>query len=200
MAHQTSCDATAQHGSQSAVDYRSDAELVSRVLSGDVDTYGVLVRRYQNSFFRFATRMLGSRDDADDALQSAFVRAFRSLKQCREPNRFGAWLYQIVVNECRTLGARRTRREQRLVRGSDELEQVLIDLPGSGSTHAEEIQRALDQLPVEQREAFVLKHVEELSYEEMTRVIGASESALKMRVKRACGRLRELLEEAGRVS
>ncbi|NUQ19948.1 MAG: hypothetical protein HOQ09_03210 [Gemmatimonadaceae bacterium] len=53
----------------------------------------------------------------------------------------------------------------------------------------------MDQLPVEQREAFLLKHVEEVSYEEMAEITGAGVSALKMRVKRACARLRELLEE-----
>jgi len=95
------------------VQQRADAELVAAVLNGDVDVYAVLVRRYQDAYVRFATRMLGSGDDADDALQSAFVRAFRKLCECRDPARFGAWLYQIVVNECRTFAARRDRRERR---------------------------------------------------------------------------------------
>jgi len=198
--YQAACDPASPTGSQLVVDYRSDAELVGRVLAGEVDLYSVLVRRYQDSFFRFATRMLGSRDDADDALQSAFLRAYRSLEKCREPARFGAWLYQIVVNECRTLGARHARRERRMVRGSDELEQAFIELPESAPADLEEIQRALQQLPADQREAFVLKYVEELSYEEMSALVRASESALKMRVKRACDRLRELLPEPGRVS
>ena len=87
-----------------------------------------------------------------------------------------------------------------MVRGSDELEQAFIELPESAPADLEEIQRALQQLPADQREAFVLKYVEELSYEEMSALVRASESALKMRVKRACDRLRELLPEPGRVS
>jgi len=98
------------------VEDRADAALVAATLNGDLNSYGVLVRRYQDTYFRFAVRMLGDREDADDALQSAFVRAFRALRDCREPARFGAWLYQIVINECRTFAARRARREARVVR------------------------------------------------------------------------------------
>ena len=86
-----------------------DAELVAKVRAGDTNAYGVLVRRYQDTYMRFAVRMLGSGDDADDALQSAFLRAYRKIAECRDPARFGAWLYQIVVNECRTLAFRRDR-------------------------------------------------------------------------------------------
>lgn len=192
-------DSPAQSGSPSQVDHRSDADLVALVLAGKSDSFTVLVRRYQDNYVRFATRMLGNRDDADDALQSAFVRAFRSLGKCSDPSRFGAWLYQIVLNECRTLSARRTRRERRMVRGEQELEQLAVAPKEAPSAEIEEIQHALDQLAPEQREAFLLKFVEELSYEEMSRLVGASESALKMRVMRACGRLRVIMEAAGRV-
>lgn len=168
------------------------------MLAGKSDTFAILVRRYQDAYVRYATRMLGNRDDADDALQSAFVRAFRSLGKCNDPSRFGAWLYSIVVNECRTLSARRTRRERRLVRGGEELEQLASPTAESSSADTADVQHALDQLAPEQREAFLLKYVEGQSYEEMSRLVGASESALKMRVMRACGRLRVILEAAGR--
>jgi len=178
------------------VEDRADAALVAATLNGDLNSYGVLVRRYQDTYFRFAVRMLGDREDADDALQSAFVRAFRALRDCREPARFGAWLYQIVINECRTLGSRRARRERRIVPAEGELERRGVEHPEGASADMQEIQHALDQLDADQREAFVLKHVEELSYEEMADLTGAGVSALKMRVKRACDRLRELLEES----
>ena len=176
------------------MDNRADAELVAAVLAGEVDAYAILVRRHQDAYFRFAVRMLGSRDDADDALQSAFVRAFRKLRECRDPSRFRSWLHQIVVNECRTLAVRRDRRERRLVRDAGEMEAMGSGQDAAPSGEVEEIQRALDRLDPEQREAFVLKHVEELSYEEMSQLTGVGVSALKMRVKRACDRLRQLLE------
>lgn len=174
-----------------------DAVLVAAVLAGDVEAFAMLVRRYRDAYTRFAVRMLGDREDADDALQSAFVRAYRKLGECEDPARFGAWLYRIVINECRTLATRRARRELRLVREDDALERALdTGHAPEDSGWREEIQRALDRLDAEQREAFVLKHVEELSYEEMAELTGVGISALKMRVLRARERLRELLEGA----
>jgi RNA polymerase sigma-70 factor, ECF subfamily len=183
-----------------SVHYVSDSDLIARVLGGEVDAYGPLVRRYQDAYFRFALRMLGNRDDADDALQSAFVRAYRKLRECRDPARFGAWLYQIVINECRTLAVRRDRRERRLVRDDGHLEGLSDAEVFDNRVGAEEIQRALSALPAEQREAFVLKYVEELGYGEMSDLTGAGVSALKMRVKRACEGLRELLGQSRSLS
>jgi len=134
--------------------------------------------------------------DADDALQSAFMRAFRGLRGCKDPEHFGGWLYQIVVNECRTFASRQRRREQKFPTSSAAIEaavapgseaEVVVDVGGH-------IERALSSLPTDQREAFLLKHVEELTYEEMAELTGVTVSALKMRVKRACDTLRGLLE------
>lgn len=172
---------------------RPDADIVDAVLAGDANAFGELFDRYRDDYTRFAVRMLGSREDADEALQSAFLRAYRALARC-ERERFGAWLYRIVINECRTMATRRERRERRLVRDEAALEGAVSVDPMGDAGLREEIQRALDRLPAEQREAFVLKHVEELSYEEIAALTGVGLSALKMRVKRACERLRELLE------
>jgi RNA polymerase sigma-70 factor, ECF subfamily len=136
--------------------------------------------------------MVGSHDDAEDVLQSAWMRAFRNIESC-DPQRFGAWLYQIVANECRTFVTRRARRENRFTTDEATL-QILAAPAAPDALLYDEILRALELLPVEQREAFVLKHVEQLEYDEMTEITGAGVSALKMRVKRATARLRELLE------
>ena len=179
----------------------TDAALVARVVDGDVDAYATLVARYRDRLARFALRMLGDPYDAEEALQDAFVRAYRSLARCENPERFDAWLFSILVNRCRTAGARATRRERTFVR--DEMVLHAAAQPAGHGLHdaergawREEIDRALAQLDAGQREAFLLKHVEELSYEEMAVLTGVGVSALKMRVKRACDRLRELLREA----
>jgi RNA polymerase sigma-70 factor, ECF subfamily len=172
----------------------SDGELVRAVNRGDSEAFAYLVHRYRNTYTRFAVRMLGNREDAEDVLQLAFVRAFRALHRCQEPERFAAWLYQIVVNECRTYLSRRTRRERTFLSVAAAPEPA-TEHPWSALGEREEILQAVAQLSPEQREAFLLKHVEELSYEEMHEITGAGESALKMRVKRACERLRELLEQ-----
>ncbi len=94
----------------------SDAELVRRVLGGNTGAYGALVGRYRDRLGRYAVHMLGNREDAEEALQDAFVRGYRSLARCDDPERFGAWLYGILVNRCRTTGARAARRARLFVR------------------------------------------------------------------------------------
>src|SRR6266699_4160950 len=94
----------------------SDAELVRRVRSGDTGAYAALVARYRDRLGRYAMHMLGDREDAEEALQDAFVRGYRSLARCYDPERFGAWLYGILVNRCRTTGARAARRGRVFVR------------------------------------------------------------------------------------
>jgi RNA polymerase sigma-70 factor (ECF subfamily) len=135
--------------------------------------------------------MLGNRDDAEDALQATFLRAYRALGKYQERDKFSAWLYRILVNQCRSIAARRAHRDRVFVRE----EALLLNAadqtrPWTGEDE-ELIQRVLNELDPLLREAFLLKYVEELSYEEMSALTGAGISALKMRVKRACDRLRE---------
>ena len=196
LAAKATCDAPGASHSHSLVKGSSDADLIAAVLAGDVEAFSGLVRRYEDTCVRFAVRMLGSRVDADDALQSAFMRAFRGLRSCKEPDRFGGWLYQIVINECRTYASRRRRRELRFTPATNAIERAVA--PGTepevDADVGGHIENALGMLPAEQREAFLLKHVEELTYDEMAEITGVSVPALKMRVKRACDGLRDLLE------
>src|SRR3989442_2661254 len=82
----------------------SDAELVRRVRAGDIGAYGVLVSRYRDRLGRYAIHMIGDREDAEEALQDSFVRAYRSLARCDDPARFGAWRSEErrVGKECRS--------------------------------------------------------------------------------------------------
>ena len=171
-----------------------DAADVQRVLSGDVDAYAKLVDRYYDRCARFAIRMLGNRDDAEDALQSTFLRAYRALGRYQERDRFSAWLYRILVNQCRSIAARRSHRERVFVREEALLLNAPVKTPAWTGEDEEFVQRVLNELDPLLREAFLLKYVEELSYEEMAALTGAGVSALKMRVKRACDKLRERWE------
>ena len=188
-------DAVAVPGSPISVHDRSDPDLVAAAARGNVDAFAELSRRYRDTYSRFAVRMVGDCDEAEDVMQSAFIRAYRAMDQCRDPNRFGAWLYQIVANECRSWVIRRNRRGRRIVRDEIQLRDAPAVSSGDGDETLEDVQYALQQLDADQREAFLMKHVEQLSYEEMAEITGDGISALKMRVKRACARLRLLLEE-----
>src|SRR2546426_2809736 len=85
----------------------SDQEVVARVLGGDREAFGLLIRRYETGLLRFATRMLGSRDAAADAVAESLMRAYRHLASCRDPSRLRTWLYRIVANRCKSYLARR---------------------------------------------------------------------------------------------
>ena len=177
----------------------SDAGLVRRVQAGDTGAYADLVARYRDRLGRYALHMLGNREDAEEVLQDAFVRAYRSLARCDDPERFGAWLYGILVNRCRTAGARAARRARRFVDDPTALETAPLAGPDGRTEWDDTVRRALARLPSDAREAFLLKHVEELEYEDMARLTGAGISALKMRVKRAREQLQAMLKEAERV-
>lgn len=175
---------------------RTDGEVVRAVLAGDVERYGVLVRRYRDRYARYAARMLGSPDAAEDAVQDAFVRAYDQLGQCRDPDNFAGWFFLILRNRCYA----ERRRAKRQGPPLDELQTQLAgnDRSDGGVERAEQrgaLRRALLTLTAEQREVFVLKHVEDLSYEEIAALTGASVPSLKMRMHRAYDRLREELKE-----
>ncbi len=174
----------------------SDAEIVRRVREGDTAAFAVLVARYRDRLGRYAMQMLGDREDAEEALQDAFVRAYRSLARYDDGERFGPWLFAILVNRCRTTGRRTARRHRIFVRDEVSLERAPAPtVPEWDDT----VRWALGRLAPGMREAFLLKHVEDLEYDEMSRLTGAGVSALKMRVKRACEQLRVLLTEVERV-
>lgn len=173
----------------------SDRAIIHQVLAGDVEAFAGLVDRHHERCARIATRIVGNREDAEEAVQDAFLRAFRSLGDYEDRERFAAWLTRIVVNQCRTVLAR-TRRREAVFLDVDPRE---LDLASSAEVATSaawpDLERALVQLPLEQREAIVLKYADDLTYEEMARITGAGESALKMRVQRAFARLRALLQE-----
>lgn len=180
----------------------SDAAIVQRVLDGDVEAFGVLVDRHHERATRFAERMLGTRADAEDVVQDAFLRAYRFLPNYQERERFEGWLFRILTNQCRTAAARRRRHALPFaeVREREAIERSPApDRAAERSAVRQDIERALARLDPLQREAFLLKHVEELSYEEIAAMTGLGVSALKMRVKRACERLRALLTEVANV-
>ena len=172
----------------------SVSALVERAKTGDLDAFGRLVARFRPSFGRYAVQMLGNREEAEEALQDAFLRAYRGLASCREPARFQAWAFTILVNRCRTSRRRLLRRARVQTTDPEAMDTASVPHPEGDEAWREEIQRALGRLPAAQREAFLLKHVEGLSYEAIAELSGARIPALKMRVLRACEALRRELE------
>ncbi|MGD8496590.1 MAG: sigma-70 family RNA polymerase sigma factor [Gemmatimonadales bacterium] len=176
-----------------------DAELVARALAGSEGAFAELVDRYNDLLTRHAQRMMGRPDDAEDVVQTAWIKAYRRLGQCRDPERFGAWVFRIAANGCKD--ALKARRKD--VVPID----ALGELPNPADGPDEEVEQAdrrrsiaaaLRRLPADQREAFLLKHAEGWSYEDMAERLGVGVSALKMRVHRAREELQKLLLEVPR--
>lgn len=176
----------------------SDAELIERILSGERDLYAVIVGRYQEMLYRFAFGMLHDSDVAADLVQDSFVKAYTSLSQCRDRHHFSAWIFRIVRNRCTDHLRAPSRKQVSLETDSPYLyEQDTPETDFEGGEVRKAAEQALATLPEAQREAFLLKHVENLSYEEMADVLGVGVSALKMRVMRAREALQEALRRVG---
>jgi len=176
----------------------SDGRLLERVRAGDQGAYALLVDRYQDRLGRYAVRMLGNQADAEEALQDTFVRAYRSLANCTRPEGFGPWVFGILVNRCRTYAARRIRADGVIVTNDDAVGRAAVQHSEERDAIRDAIGWALGQLPADQREAFLLKHVEDLSYDSMEEVTGVRAASLRMRVFRAREELRKLLAETVR--
>ena len=177
----------------------TDALLVRRTLEGDARAFTLLVDRHLQPCLRFATRMLGSRHDAEDATQEALLRAYRALASYESDTPFRTWLFAILVNRCRTALLQRGRYLRRVVADDEVLGRATSNDSAASTELRVEIERAVAMLEPDQREAFLLKYVEQLSYEEIASATGVGISALKMRVKRACERLQSLLNEVNDV-
>jgi RNA polymerase sigma-70 factor, ECF subfamily len=171
---------------------RTDSDLVRAVIGGDQPSYAPLVARHQERLYRRALAMLGDPDLAADMVQDAFIRAYNGIDRA-DPDRFGAWVYQILRNLC--LDEIRSPRQRTT--------ELFPDMPSGQPGPEREFERreladalgvALDAIGPTLREAFVMKHVEGLSYEEMSAQTGAAIGALKMRVKRARETLQERLQ------
>lgn len=176
----------------------TDHAIIHQVLAGDVEAFSRLVDRHYDRCARIAFRILGNREDAEEAIQDAFLRAYRALGAYEDQERFSAWLTRILVNQCRTVLARVKRREA-VFSDLDLRDAELFAGVESNDSEWPDLERALALLPPDQREAVVLRYADDLTYEEMARVTGAGESALKMRVQRAFARLRALLQEVSSV-
>lgn len=168
--------------------------LIHAARTGDVRAFATLVDMYYARCLRFALHMLSDRDDAEEAVQDTFIRVHRALPKYEEREAFEPWLFRILANRCRTAGGR-ARRHADVVEYGEVPERPADHAEDDAFAWREAIRAALVSLPRDQREAFLMRHVEDLTYEDMSVATGARVSALKMRVKRACDALRALLSE-----
>jgi RNA polymerase sigma-70 factor, ECF subfamily len=182
----------------------SDSVAVARVKAGDGDAYRALVERHSRSVFRLAYRMTGNEQDAEDVVQETFLRAYRQLHRYEARASFGTWLYRIASNYSLDLMRSRARHpqvaiEETSVPGGDILGAVASEAPGPDRLLlGDEVQRTvastLNELSQQERTAFVLRHFEGQSIEEIGSSLGLSGNATKHSIFRAVQKLRRALE------
>jgi RNA polymerase sigma-70 factor, ECF subfamily len=178
-----------------------DSTLINRAKLGDIQAFEAIVARYYARCMRFAHGMLRDSADADDVVQETFVRLYRALPRYEERQRFDSWLFRILGNCCRSANLLQQRRESLDVGDEGALLNVpSTDRPDAAFEHewGDEVRRALAEVPEYNREIFLLHYVEGFSYEEIERITGVRQSALKMRVKRASDFLRTRLAGVNR--
>lgn len=169
-------------------DEPSDAQLVARSLAQDQEAFGQLIDRHAAAIVNLGYRMVGNREEAEDLAQETFLAAYKALSTFRADSKFSTWLYRIATNKCKDwLRGKRPGQGPYDLDADESLDlyvtedrtpEVLL----SQQQVAQELEQAIQRLPPLYREAFVLKHVEGLSYEEMEDILGVSGDTLKMRV------------------
>lgn len=173
-----------------------DTVLVVRAAEGDDDAFELLVRRHSPVLLRLATRLLGDRADAEDAVQDSFVNAWRRLPEFRRQAAFLTWMYRIVTNRC--LNVLRSRRPtsdlDAVAEPSAPDHQASPTRAAESSAAAEAMSRALNGLSAEQRACWVLRELHGLSYDEIADSVGITHQAVRGRIYRARRHLMEAMD------
>ncbi len=180
----------------------AERETIRRILSGDVEAYGDLVRRHSPALLRLALRITGNPFDAEEVVQEAFLHAYRKLGSFQFRASFGTWVYRIAVNRALNHVERRAPLADSIIGGSDDpdLGEIQIDDTAAGPDRlllsaemARQSQDALHSLSSLERTAFVLRHMEERSTQEIADTLHVAPNAANQAVFRAVQKLRRRL-------
>ena len=191
------------------VSQMTDEDLLVSLRSGQSDSLGVLVARWETPLFRFVSRLVDRPDDARDVCQETFLRILDKAEAFRDGARFSTWMYQIALNLCRDQ-TRRKRRWGRLVFSEPAAEsdtprehaapETILTSPSAALEHTERksaVRRALSSLPRDQREVLLLKEYEGLKFREIADVLGVPESTVKSRMYAGLDAMRTSLTGLG---
>jgi RNA polymerase sigma-70 factor (ECF subfamily) len=176
------------------------APLVRRTLGGDTAAFEQLIVRYERRVFTLAMKLLGSRDDAQDAAQEVFLRVFKYIHRFDTRKPIEPWLMQVTVNVCRNIGRTRQRCWNTFPESVEP--EMAVENP-SRDPHAglaEEQRRqmlwkALERLPEKERLAVILRDINELETSEVARILGSSETTVRSQVSRARVRMKDVIDQ-----
>ena len=179
----------------------TDLALVKRAREGEFHAFELLFERHRTLVYRFAYQMAPRRDDAEDIVQEAFVRAYQNLDRYRDEAKFTTWLLRIVTNLCTDQARMSTRRqalEQKEASGALDWMTGNVNENPVGNLIDEErkqaLRRALQALPIHHRTVIVLRDLEEREYSDIAEVLGCTVGGAKLRVLRARRALKDRIE------
>ena len=174
-----------------------DPTLVERCRAGERNAFERLVVRYQKPVFNVALRMLRNRQDAMDVAQTTFLKAFEHLGDYDPAFRFYSWLYRIAINE--SLNALALRKPGAALDGNAADEAPGPDRAAEGDQALQAIEDALMRISPELRTVTILRHITQLSYEDISEALGLPEKTVKSRLHSARERLRDHLRQSGAI-
>lgn len=178
----------------------SEHAILERVRTGDTRAYGLLIDRHRDGAYTLAVRILGSREEAEETVQDAFLRAYQALGSFRGDSRFGTWLYRIVFNLSMTRVSRRRPPAQSLDVLTEEGPPSVLDTEGldvldrmEREEQVRRVDRLMRSLPDSHRIAVELFYLQEQSYEEIASIMDVPLGTVKTYLFRGRARLRSLL-------
>ncbi len=177
---------------------KTDLELVELFRNGDVTGFNELVRRYQEKVYWIARRTMGNHEDADDVVQDVFVRVFEKLKHFRGDSNFYTWLYRVTVNV--SLNALRKKRIKDILPYDELFEETLpADNQTDRAMYEQEYQtileKAIAKLPAKQKAAFMMRYYDEMTYEDMAKILHTSVGGLKANYFHALKKIQEYVRK-----
>ncbi|NUO79870.1 sigma-70 family RNA polymerase sigma factor [candidate division KSB1 bacterium] len=187
----------------------NDRDLIERFLRGEAAAFNTLVWRWQKTIYNFILRDIGNRDEAQDLTQQVFVRVYRNLDKLKNLDRFSTWIYQIAANLCRDLIKQRRRRGQQSLEGMQEAGAVelasnaALTLQAEHEEHPDRVvsrsqlrdllEKALQEIPEEQRIVVVMKEYQNLKFTEIAEILGAPVNTVKSRLYYGLNALKKVL-------
>lgn len=176
---------------------QQDADIIQRVLQGDRSAYALLVDRHRHLVYTLALRMLNNAEDAEEAAQDVFIKAYHALRAYNGKSKFSTWLYTITRNTCIS----RSRSNKQVVMPQEE--DKLAGLAGHDETHNQQqeqqtrkkiLAHAINMLAADEAEIITLYYIHEQTVDELSKILGLGVSNVKVKLYRARKKLKEILD------
>ena len=182
----------------------TEQELIQLCKDGDREAFNQLIAQYQKQVFNIAYGMLSDYEDASDAAQEVFVKVYRSIASFKGQSSFSTWIYRICANVCNDSLRKRQRRGITVSLENDDDDGAITEIPSDNPTPEESVmmnekqravREAINSLSDEYREIIVYSDINQLSYDEISKILKCPGGTVKSRLNRARNALRKILSE-----